>query len=340
MELKPGATATLYRTFDQRDFDRFAALSGDDNPIHVDPAFAARTRFGRTVAHGMLLYSTICRALTDALGPGFSQREQDLMFVTPTYTGEEIEVRLEITAVQPDTVYPAVETAATNAKSAAADSKTVHVGGLREGSSDLQSPGRLADISTIITRPDGAIACQGRTTVYLPPLPPSLPGRGEPYSPPLRGEGLGVGSLAGEGLGVGSLKRLALGQAAEVARTFSVADLQEYRDLSGDTNPAFSDAGFAQAHGWPAPQVPGGLLGGLFSFLLGTRLPGRGTNWLKQRLVFPAPCHAGQEVTARVEIVRLRPEKDLVNLRGTCTPGGQVVCEGESLVLVKDLEDA
>ena len=96
MEIKPGAVATLYRTFDQRDFDRFAALSGDDNPIHVDPEFAGRTRFGRTVCHGMLLYSTICRALTDALGPGFVQREQELMFVTPTYTGEEVAVRLEV----------------------------------------------------------------------------------------------------------------------------------------------------------------------------------------------------------------------------------------------------
>ena len=74
MEIKPGAIATFCRTFTQRDFDRFAALSGDDNPIHVDPAFAARTRFGRTVCHGMLLYSTICRALTDELGPGFVQQ--------------------------------------------------------------------------------------------------------------------------------------------------------------------------------------------------------------------------------------------------------------------------
>jgi len=47
----------------QRDFDRFAELSGDDNPIHVDPAFAARTRFQKPVAQGMLLYGLICRAI-------------------------------------------------------------------------------------------------------------------------------------------------------------------------------------------------------------------------------------------------------------------------------------
>jgi acyl dehydratase len=292
MQIKPGAIATLYRTFDQRDFDRFAALSGDDNPIHVDPAFAARTRFGRTVCHGMLLYSTICRALTDELGPGFVQQEQELMFVTPTYTGEEVAVRLEVTAVQPES--------------------------------------GLADISTVITRPDGAIACQGRTLVALPGAVPSAGGE------------CGAGSAertVNDGSSATTLKWLALGQAAEVIRTFSVSDLLEYRDLSGDTNPAFSGPAVSPLH--PALQVPGGLLGGLFSFLLGTRLPGRGTNWLKQRLTFPAPCYAGQEVTARVEIVRLRPEKDLVNLCTTCTvPGGQVVCEGEALVLVKDLEHA
>jgi acyl dehydratase len=80
-------------------------------------------------------------------------------------------------------------------------------------------------------------------------------------------------------------------------------------------------------------------LGGLFSYLLGTRLPGRGTNWLKQRLVFPQPAYANQAITARVEIVRLRPEKELVNLRTTCAnPAGEIVCDGEALVFVKDLE--
>ena len=60
------------RIFSQRDFDRFAILSGDDNPIHVDPKFASRTRFGRTVAHGMFLYSHVCAVLGAAL-PGHKQ---------------------------------------------------------------------------------------------------------------------------------------------------------------------------------------------------------------------------------------------------------------------------
>jgi acyl dehydratase len=294
MDMQPGAVATLHRTFEQRDFDRFAALSGDDNPIHVDPDFCSRTRFGRPVAHGMLLYSTICRALTEEVGAGFRQVEQELVFLTPTYTGEPVEVRLEVTG--------------------------------------LPATG-LAEIATMATRPDGSVGCQGRTVVVLPPAGTSF----DSVAPPT---GCQRAQDAAGGVGEQSYKSLRIGQAAECVRTVSLADLVEYRDLSGDLNPAFSDPAYAAANGWPSPLVPGGLLGGLFSFLLGTRLPGRGTNWLKQRLVYPAPCFAGEEVTASVEIVRLRPEKDLVNLRGTCCAGGRVVCEGESLVLVKDLENA
>ncbi len=75
------------RTLTQRDFDRFAALSGDDNPIHVDPAFSARTRFGRTVSHGLLL-STVLHGLADRLVPGCRFKSQELMFPAPTYADE------------------------------------------------------------------------------------------------------------------------------------------------------------------------------------------------------------------------------------------------------------
>jgi acyl dehydratase len=286
MDLKTGAVAIARRAYTQEDFDRFAALSGDDNPIHVDPDFAARTRFGRTVCHGMLLYSTICAALTREIGPGFVQLEQELMFVSPTYTGEEIAIRLEITSALPEL--------------------------------------GLAEISTVITRPDGSIACQGQTHVLLP---------GAPQPAEDRAATGGAAGTRSSQTAAPAYKGLCVGQVAQVGRTFTAADIAEYVALSGDTNPAYSRG--------EGVQVPGGLLGGLFSFLLGTRLPGRGTNWLKQKLVFPSPASAGAAIEARVEIVRLRPEKDLVNLATTCTlPDGRTVCHGEALVLVKDLESA
>ena len=78
----------------QADFERFALLSGDDNPIHVDPEFAARTGFGRTVAHGMLLYSRVW-ALIASARPGARHVGQTLMFPAPAYADEELEVRIE-----------------------------------------------------------------------------------------------------------------------------------------------------------------------------------------------------------------------------------------------------
>ena len=72
--LNVGQLESARRILSQEEFDRFAALSGDDNPIHTDPGFSARTRFGRTVAHGMLLYGTVCSVLGGRMpGPGTVQ---------------------------------------------------------------------------------------------------------------------------------------------------------------------------------------------------------------------------------------------------------------------------
>jgi len=77
------------RSFSQSDFDRFAQLSGDNNPIHVDPEFSARTRFGRTVAHGLLLASVL-RGLIERLVPDGGLSDQALTFTAPTYAGERM----------------------------------------------------------------------------------------------------------------------------------------------------------------------------------------------------------------------------------------------------------
>jgi acyl dehydratase len=90
-----GQTVTSKHTLTQDEFNRFAALSGDDNPIHVDPEFSARTRFGKTVAHGMFLYSLVCGVLAKHF-PNASQVSQDLMFPAPSFVGEELAITLRV----------------------------------------------------------------------------------------------------------------------------------------------------------------------------------------------------------------------------------------------------
>ncbi len=110
--MKAGDEFTLSRTLAQEDFNRFAALSGDDNPIHVDTEFSARTRFGRTVAHGMFLYSLVCGALAQFL-PGAVQLHQNLMFPNPSYVGETVTVMLRVAEVDPGNRTARIETTVT-----------------------------------------------------------------------------------------------------------------------------------------------------------------------------------------------------------------------------------
>jgi len=82
-----GTQTSVVRSFSQADFDRFARLSGDDNPIYRDPDFSARARFGRPVAHGLLLCSVL-RGLIDKVVPGGQLKEQSVMFPAPAYANQ------------------------------------------------------------------------------------------------------------------------------------------------------------------------------------------------------------------------------------------------------------
>lgn len=130
---------------------------------------------------------------------------------------------------------------------------------------------------------------------------------------------------------------LAIGQRARASRTFTTLDLAEYRDLTGDPNPLHHDDLLARRLGYRGAVVPGMLLGGMISCLLGVELPGRGTNWMKQSFQWKGPAYLGETVVATVEVVRLRPEKDLVNLKVTLFAGERLIGEGESLVMAREM---
>lgn len=94
-----GSDRTVGLRFTQHDFDLFARLSGDDNPIHVDREFAATTRFGRTVAHGMLLFAAANAAINRWIGGRLNLHRQQLVFPAPTFADEDVALSLTI---QPD----------------------------------------------------------------------------------------------------------------------------------------------------------------------------------------------------------------------------------------------
>ncbi|MGO1501265.1 MAG: MaoC family dehydratase [Marinobacter sp.] len=78
----------------QEDFNRFADLSGDHNPIHVDPEYSSGTRFGATVSHGMLLF-TVVRGSVQRHFPEHQLIEQQLMFPAPAYADETLTLLIE-----------------------------------------------------------------------------------------------------------------------------------------------------------------------------------------------------------------------------------------------------
>lgn len=97
-EIQIGQQARYSRPVRERDIQLFAAVSGDVNPLHLDARFAAGTRFGERIAHGMLTASFISAALAMELpGPGTIFLEQSLRFRLPVKIGDDITVVLEVT---------------------------------------------------------------------------------------------------------------------------------------------------------------------------------------------------------------------------------------------------
>lgn len=93
----------------------FAELSGDHNPIHLDETFAATTRFGRRIAHGMLSGAFI----SAVLGEEFRERRivylsQSMRFVAPVYINDLITTTATVTDIQSDKRIVTLETICTN----------------------------------------------------------------------------------------------------------------------------------------------------------------------------------------------------------------------------------
>lgn len=86
-----GASATWTRTFSADDVEAYALLTGDRNPLHFDPGFAARTRVGRLVVQGGLTTGLFNALVAERLpGPGSVFLHQEWDYPAPAYVGDTV----------------------------------------------------------------------------------------------------------------------------------------------------------------------------------------------------------------------------------------------------------
>lgn len=95
-----GQSAEMTRVITGEDILRFAEVTGDRNPVHISEEFAAKTRFGERIAHGILTAGLISAVIGMKLpGPGCLYLSQTLSFLAPVRIGDEITARAEIAEV-------------------------------------------------------------------------------------------------------------------------------------------------------------------------------------------------------------------------------------------------
>ena len=131
-----------------------------------------------------------------------------------------------------------------------------------------------------------------------------------------------------------ALEDLDEGMTASLDQTVSGEDVARFGEATGDFNPLHFDAEFAATTVFGAPIAHGILSAGYISAVIGTRLPGPGTIYLSQQLKFRSPVRIGDTVTAQVTVADVDRDRRRVRLETACLVGGEVVLEGEALVLV------
>ena len=126
-----------------------------------------------------------------------------------------------------------------------------------------------------------------------------------------------------------SIHELKVGDSAEISKTITETDINDFAKVTGDFNPVHLDQAYAEKTIFKGRIAHGVLSVGLLSNVLGNTLPGYGTIYLSQEVKFLGPVRIGDTITAKVEVLELIADKNRVKFRTICTnQDGKVVADG------------
>jgi enoyl-CoA hydratase len=114
-KLKIGDSASISNVFEEPDVQKFAEVSKDSNPLHLDPSAAEKSIFGQQVVHGMLVASLFSGLLGVSLpGEGTIYLGQSLSFKAPVFFGDQITATVEISEIREEKSIAKLRTYAVN----------------------------------------------------------------------------------------------------------------------------------------------------------------------------------------------------------------------------------
>ncbi len=130
-----------------------------------------------------------------------------------------------------------------------------------------------------------------------------------------------------------TIDELKIGDTAEFSKTVSESDIYQFAGITGDFNPAHINEAYAKKTFFKTRIAHGILSAGFISTVIGTKLPGTGSIYIKQTLNFLAPVRIGDTITACAEVIEIIAKKKRVRLRTTCiNQEGTQVLDGEAVV--------
>jgi 3-hydroxybutyryl-CoA dehydratase len=130
-----------------------------------------------------------------------------------------------------------------------------------------------------------------------------------------------------------TITEIQLGDTAEFSKTISESDIYLFAGITGDLNPAHINEAYAKNTFFKGRIAHGMLLAGFISNVIGMKLPGPGTIYIKQDLAFKGPARIGDTITARVEVTDINLENNRVKLKTIClNENDNVLVDGEALI--------
>jgi phosphotransacetylase/acyl dehydratase len=126
---------------------------------------------------------------------------------------------------------------------------------------------------------------------------------------------------------------MTIGETASLSHTVTQRDIDLFATVTGDVNPAHVDPAYADTDIFHHIIIHGMWGAGLISAALGTKLPGPGTIYLGQDLLFRHPVNIGDTITATLTVTEKKPEKKDVTLDCVCTnQKGEAVITGSAFI--------